>query len=130
VLEPQQDAGSVEAELARRVEAGRGLVKSVNLRLTPRAWTLLANGKVNLSVVSLLRRLLRTHTVEVSSFPRDRLTTAAGAPARSVDITSLDGATPDAGLIQAVRAPGTRTHVGQDRGHPALVVNLPITGQG
>jgi hypothetical protein len=130
VLEPRRDAASVEAELARRVEAGRRLVASVNLRLTPRAWTMLANGKVDLSVASLLRRLLRTHTVEVSSFPRDPLATAAGAPARTVDITSLDGATPDAGLIQTVRAPGTRTHVGRDRGRPALVVHLPIAGQG
>jgi hypothetical protein len=129
VVEPGRDAASVEAELARQVEAGRRLVESVNLRLTPRAWTMLANGKVDLSVASLLRRLLRTHTVEVSSFPRDRLVTAAGAAARTVNITSLDGATPTAGLIQTVGAPGTRIHVGQDRGHAALVVMLPIAGQ-
>jgi hypothetical protein len=128
VLEPRRDAASVEAELARRVEAGRRLVESVNLRLTPRAWMMLANGKVDLTVASLLRRLLRTHTVEVSSFPRDRLATAAGASARTVNITSLDGATPTAGLIQTVRAPGARTHIGRDRGRPALVVGLPIVG--
>jgi hypothetical protein len=130
VLEPRRDAASVEAELARRVEAGRGLVESVNLRLTPRAWTMLANGTVDLSVASLLRRLLRTHTVEVSSFPRDSLATAAGAPARTVNITSLDGATPTAGLIQTVRAPGARIQIGRDRGRLALVVGLPIAGHG
>jgi hypothetical protein len=130
VLEPLPNGESRQVELNRRIDAGRRLVKSVNLRLTPRAWTMLANGKVDLSVSSLLRRLLRTHTVEVSSFPRDLLTTAAGAPARTVHITSLDGATPDAGLIQTVRAPGTRTHVGRDRGRPALVVDLPIASQG
>jgi hypothetical protein len=130
VLEPRRDEATVEAELARRVEAGRRLVESVNLRLTPRAWTMLANGNVDLSVASLLRRLIRTHTVEVSSFPRDLLTTAAGAPARAVSITSLDGARPDAGLVQAVRAPGARANVGRDRGRPALVVHLPLAGQG
>jgi hypothetical protein len=91
---------------------------------------MLANGNVDLSVASLLRRLIRTHTVEVSSFPRDLLTTAAGAPARAVSITSLDGARPDAGLVQAVRAPGARANVGRDRGRPALVVHLPLAGQG
>ena len=130
VVEPGRDAASVEAELARQVEAGRRLVESVNLRLTPRAWTMLANGKVDLSVTSLLRRLLRTHTVEVSSFPRDPLATAAGAPARTVAITGIDGATADAALVQSVRAPGTRTHLGRDRGRPALVVVLPIANKG
>jgi hypothetical protein len=130
VIEPGRDAASVEAELARQVEAGRRLVESVNLRLTPRAWTMLANGKVDISVASLLRRLLRTHTVEVSSFPRDPLVTAAGAPARTVAITGIDGATADAALVQSVRAPGTRTHLGRDRGRPALVVVLPIANKG
>ncbi len=115
VLEPRRDAASVQAELARRVEAGGASWGPSNLRLTPRAWTMLANGLVDLSVASLLRSLLRTHTVEVSSFPRDRLATAAGAPARTVNITSLDGATPTAELIQTVRAPGARTHIGRDR---------------
>ena len=130
VVEPRRDAASVEAELARQVEAGRRLIASVNLRLTPRAWTMLANGKVDLSVTSLLRRLLRAHTVQASLFPRDPLTTAAGAPARTVDITGLDGATPDAALVQSVRAPGTRTYLGRDRGRPALVVLLPIANKG
>jgi hypothetical protein len=129
VLEPRRDAASVAAEQTRRVEAGRRLVESVTLRLTPRAWTMLADGKVDLSVVALLRRLLLTHTVEVSSFPRDRLAAAAGAPARTVNITGLDGALPHAGLIRAVLAPGTRTHVGRDRGRPALVVALPIANK-
>jgi hypothetical protein len=128
VVKPRRDAATGEAELARRVQAGRRLVESVNLRLTPRAWTMLANGQVDLSVASLLRALLKTHTVEVSSFPRDPLTIAAGAPARTVDITSLSGPTPNAKLIQTLRVAGARTHVGQDRGHPALVVDLPITG--
>jgi hypothetical protein len=91
---------------------------------------MLANGVVDISVASLLRSLLRTHTVEVSSFPRDPLVTAAGAPARTVNITGLDGAGPTAEVIQTVRAPGTRIHVGRDRGRPALVVVLPIANHG
>jgi hypothetical protein len=130
VLAPRRDAASVQAEVRRRVVAGRRLVESVNLRLTPRAWTMLADGKVDLGVVALLRRLLRAHTLEVSSFPRDGLTAAAGAPARTVDITGLDGAMPSAGLIRTARSQGTQTHLGRDRGRPALVVGLLITGKG
>jgi hypothetical protein len=130
VLQPLVATSTLHEQRARRVEAGRRLVKSVDLRLTPRAWAMLTHGEVDLAAVMLLRRLLASHRIDVSSFRSDRLAAAAGAPARSVNISAVDGATPDADLMARMRVPGARTHLGRDRGRPTLVADVPVAGQG
>jgi hypothetical protein len=120
------------AEQNGRRAVGRQLVGRVELRLTPQAWEMLARGEVDVRVVALVADLLRSHTVEVSSFPRDSVTRAAGAPARSVSITAMDGRALGQGLARtpltdlnpaAVGGPD-RVALGRDHGRQALVATF------
>jgi hypothetical protein len=83
---------SVARDRELRKAAGRRLVSDVQVRLTPGAWSMLARGRVDLRLVALIDRLTPEHSIDVAGFPRTAEERAAGAPARSMLVTAIDGA--------------------------------------
>jgi hypothetical protein len=80
------------AVLQARRDAGARLVTDVDVRLTPRAWKDLIAGNVDARLVDLLAAAAGAgHTVDVAMFDRDEKSRAAGAPARSMRVTAVDG---------------------------------------
>jgi hypothetical protein len=80
------------AALQERRDAGARLVADVDVRLTPRAWKDLIAGNVDARLVDLLAAAVAAgHTVDVATFDRDEKSRAAGAAARSMRVTAVDG---------------------------------------
>ena len=130
VGEPLRPGDTARSEQVRRRRAGERLVKSVNLRLTPRAWSALASGGVDRAIVTVLGEVCRRHTVEVSSFPRDAALLAA-APARVAAVTAVDGGSiGDAprGALSTLRSArvGTRLEPGDDHGQRVVLVRVLV----
>jgi hypothetical protein len=101
----QLGLGGREARVDRS-DMSRRLLADTDVRLTPRAWRRLAEGDVDPRLLGLLGRVARKHTIDVAAFPRDARERAAGAPARTMRVTAIDGllvgdAEPD---IQQLRA--------------------------
>jgi hypothetical protein len=85
------DRPRAQALLARR-DAGSRLVANLDVRLTPSAWRSLVAGDVDVRLVDLLAGATAAgHTIDVSGFVRDMQSRAAGAPARIVQLTAVDG---------------------------------------
>ncbi|HEX7189291.1 MAG TPA: hypothetical protein VF423_13795 [Actinomycetes bacterium] len=93
-------------DLAVRRESGRQLVTDTRVRLTPRAWATLSHGDVHARLIGLLERFVERHTIDVAAFPRTPAERAAGAPARSMRVTAIDGQLVDdaTGTAGAMRA--------------------------
>jgi hypothetical protein len=92
---------AAEARRQRR-ETARQLLADTRVRLTPRAWSRLAHGDVDPRLLGLLDRVANSHTIDVAAFPRDPVQRAAGAPARAMRVTAVDGVLvgdPDANVI-------------------------------
>jgi hypothetical protein len=125
---------------ARRAAGGR-LVDNLDVRLTPGAWRDLVGGGVDTRLIDLIAAAAAAgHSVDVAGFERDAKSEAAGAPARSMRVTAVDGLLVDdtggaAGLstlrdlqLQQPGAPGTVTVRTAPR--PAVLqITYPLPGQ-
>lgn len=117
-----------KADAVRRT-AGRELATDGRIRLTPPAWRSLAEGDVDPRLMGLLATVVGSHTIDVSAFPRTRAERAAGAPAREMRITAIDGelVTENASAVSQVRS----MLLGQPRPFRAAEVQLsspPLPG--
>jgi hypothetical protein len=129
------------AALQARRDAGGRLVDNLDVRLTPGAWRDLVAGVVDTHLVDLLAAAAAAgHTVDVAAFDRDEKSRAAGAPARSMRVTAVDGQlvedTGGAAGLSTLRAlqlrqPGTRGDVTVSTApRPAVLqVTYPLPGQ-
>ena len=85
-----ESASPAQARAERRT-SGRRLVADTRLRLTPRAWAALTAGDVDPGLTGLLEQVVQNHTVDVTAFRRTAAERAAGAPARAMLVTAVDG---------------------------------------
>jgi hypothetical protein len=80
-------------ERSARRTVGGGLVRAVNLRLTPQAWAAIAGGDADARILNALAELVvrQQHRIDVSDLPRPAADRQAGIPARTAVVTAIDG---------------------------------------
>jgi hypothetical protein len=88
---PAEVATGIETEHTELLAAGKDLIASKRIELSPAAKAKLLAGDVDSRVILALAGLAQRHLVSVADFSNDSAGTAAGATARSVVIDALDG---------------------------------------
>jgi hypothetical protein len=88
---PSAVAAGVQTEHEELVAAGKEIVNSKRFTLSATAKQQLTDGAVDSRVLIALDGIAARHTVTIAAFPNDAASTAAGAPARAVEIIGLDG---------------------------------------
>jgi hypothetical protein len=111
VLPTGMDSSAVLADRESRRSAGAALVTDNRLRLTPDAWAALTDGSADARVLSALSILVAKHLLDVASIGGAG-STGAG-PARSVEITAVDG------VPVSADSPGLKDAVASLRAQPA-----------
>ncbi|HEX3829820.1 MAG TPA: hypothetical protein VHV82_21365 [Sporichthyaceae bacterium] len=88
---PADVATGIETEHTELVAAGKDIIASKRIELSPAAKAELTAGDVDSRVILALAALSARHLVSVADFPNDAAGIAAGAPARQMVIDALDG---------------------------------------
>jgi hypothetical protein len=88
---PSAVAAGIQTEHDELVAAGKEIVNSKRFTLSATAKQQLTDGAVDSRVLIALDGIAARHTVTIAAFPNDAASTAAGAPARAVEIIGLDG---------------------------------------
>jgi hypothetical protein len=88
---PSAVGTGIETEHSELVAAGKDIIASKRIELSPAAKAELTAGEVDSRVILALAAIAQRHLVSVADFPNDAAGTAAGAAARQLVIDALDG---------------------------------------